>query len=378
MCRSPRLNGGPTATATRGQRGWSTARVDRDRVRIAPVSAGNAGSWGYASPAAGGLPGSRFTCVERLHSERILTRYRCLRLSWTDTATGAPVRARRREVRRYEHRAPEDLIHVDIKKFGRIPDGGGHRIHGRAQGSRNSSAHREPARPRKVQGRPNLGYAYLHHAVDDHSRYAYSEILGDEKKDTATAFMARALAHFTSIGVSTTRVMTDNGSCYRYTMFRNLLANNGIKYKWTRLYRPQTNGKVEQFNRTLQEEWAYAHPYLSESERIAAFPEFLRIYNHERGHTALRGNSPASRVPNLASQSSRAATSTSTRVRSSSSRSSVKFSRSTPPQVPGDGVGQVSNHRNAISRLTAKGSISCGATVCDVFAAVMISPRRRL
>lgn len=233
---------------------------------------------------------------------RILTRYRCLRLSWIDPATGAPVRARRREVRRYEREAPGDLIHVDIKKLGRIPDGGGHRVHGRAQGARNSSAHREPGRTRKVAGRPNLGYAYLHHAVDDHSRYAYSEILADEKKETATAFMTRALAHFASIGVTTARVMTDNGSCYRSRVFRDLLDENGIKHKWTRPYRPQTNGKVERFNRTLQEEWAYARPYLSETERVAAFPEFLRIYNHERGHTALRGNSPADRVPNLSGQ----------------------------------------------------------------------------
>ena len=154
---------------------------------------------------------------------RILTRYRCLRLSWIDPATGAPVRARRREVRRYEREAPGDLIHVDIKKLGRIPDGGGHRVHGRAQGARNSSAHREPGRTRKVAGRPNLGYAYLHHAVDDHSRYAYSEILADEKKETATAFMTRALAHFASIGVTTARVMTDNGSCYRSRIFLSLI-----------------------------------------------------------------------------------------------------------------------------------------------------------
>lgn len=96
--------------------------------------------------------------------------------------------------------------------------------------------------------------------------------------------------------------MTDNGACYRSRIFRDVLADNGIKHKWTRPYRPQTNGKVERFNRTLQEEWAYARPYLSETERATAFPEFLRIYNHERGHTALRGNSPADRVPNLSGQ----------------------------------------------------------------------------
>ncbi len=230
---------------------------------------------------------------------RILSRHGCLRLSWTDPATGAPVRTRRREVRRHEHQVPGDLIRVGIKKLGRIPDGGGHRIHGRAQGTRNSSAHREPARSRKVHDRPNLGYAFLQHAVDDHSRYAYSEIIGDEKKETATAFTARALAHFASIGVATARVITDNGARYRSTMFQYLSAENGIKHKWTRPYRPQTNGKVELLNRTLQEEWAYPRPYLSEAERVAEFPEFSRAYNHDRGHTAIRGNSPADRVLNL-------------------------------------------------------------------------------
>lgn len=234
--------------------------------------------------------------------QRILTRYGCLRLSWIDPATGVPVRARRRQVVRYERDAPGDLVHVDIKKLGRIPDGGGHRIHGRSVGGRNSSAHRDPSRPRTVRGRPNLGYAFLHHAVDDHSRYTYSEILADEKKETATEFMSRALAHFASIGITTTRVMTDNGACYRSNVFGKLLADNDIKHNRTRPYRPQTNGKVERFNRTLQEEWAYARPYASETERVAAFPAFLHTYNHDRGHTALKGDSPADRVPNLAGQ----------------------------------------------------------------------------
>ena len=234
--------------------------------------------------------------------QRILTRYGCLLLRWTDPATGAPVRARRRQVVRYERDAPGDLIHVDIKKLGRIPDGGGHRAVGRAQGVRNSGAHRDPNRKRKAPGRPNLGYAYLHHAVDDYSRYAYSEILTDETKQTATAFMARALDHFAAIGITTTRVMTDNGSCLRSRLFAQLLADNGIVHKKTRPYTPKTNGKVERFNRTLQEEWAYARAYTSESERVAAFPAFLHAYNHDRGHTALKGASPADRVPNLAGQ----------------------------------------------------------------------------
>lgn len=233
---------------------------------------------------------------------RILTRYRCLRLAWTDPATGAPVRAYRRRIVRYERATPGELVHVDVKKLGRIPDGGGHRVHGWQVGRANRSAHRDPVRPRKAPGRPNLGYAFLHHAVDDHSRYVYSEILGDETKETATAFMQRALDHFSSIGVRVQRVMTDNGPAYCSRLFGDLLTAREIAHKRTRPYRPQTNGKVERFNRILAEEWAYARPYRSEADRIAAYPAFLHTYNHHRGHTALKGASPAQRVPNLSGQ----------------------------------------------------------------------------
>jgi transposase InsO family protein len=231
---------------------------------------------------------------------RILTRYHCPRLTFTDPATGTRIR-RTRPVR-YEHVAPGDLVHVDIKKLGRIPDGGGWRAPGRSAGTRNSSAHRDPSRPRKVHGRANLGYVYLHHAVDDHSRLAYSEMLPDETKQTAAGFMTRALKHFQDRGITVARVLTDNGSCYRSHDFAAVLQAAGIKHKRTRPYRPQTNGKVERFNRTLQEEWAYAQPYTSESKRAAAYPEFLHRYNHHRPHTALKGASPASRITNLPGQ----------------------------------------------------------------------------
>ncbi len=227
---------------------------------------------------------------------RILARYGCPPLRWTDPATGVPIRARRRQIVRYEHTRPGELIHVDIKKLGRIPDGGGHKVHGRAQGTRNNSAHRGP------DGKKGLGYAYLHHAQDDHSRLVYSEILTDETKETAAAFMGRALEHFAARGITVQRVLTDNGSCYRSNVFNRLLTDADIKHKYTRPYRPQTNGKVERFNRILLEEWAYARPYTSEAERVAAYPAFLHHYNHHRGHTALKGASPADRVPNLAGQ----------------------------------------------------------------------------
>ncbi len=179
-------------------------------------------------------------------------------------------------------------MHVDIKKLGNIPDGGGHKVLGRQAG-------------RKT--RRNAGYSYLHTAVDDHSRLAYSEIHADEKKETATAFWQRAHAFFTGAGITVERVLTDNGSCYRSRDWRDSLAAAGITHKRTRPYRPQTNGKVERFNRTLLDEWAYARPYRSDIERREAFPGWLHSYNHHRGHTALAGKPPASRVPNLTRQS---------------------------------------------------------------------------
>ncbi len=220
--------------------------------------------------------------------QRVLTRYGAPPLRFIDPATGVRVRSSRPAPRRYEHAAPGDLVHVDIKKLGRIPDGGGHGVHGRAAGR----AIKKSAKP---------GYAYLHHAVDDHSRLAYSEILTDERKETVAAFWQRANAHFRDCGVTVKRVLTDNGSAYRSRLFAETLGE-AIAHKRTRPYRPQTNGKVERFNRTLLEEWAYARPYASETERVAAYADFLHRYNHHRGHTALGGKTPAARVTNLAGQ----------------------------------------------------------------------------
>ncbi|HSU48359.1 MAG TPA: IS481 family transposase, partial [Arthrobacter sp.] len=148
----------------------------------------------------------------------------------------------------------------------------------------------------KANRRP--GYAFLHNAVDDHSRLAYTEILPDEKKDTAARFWERANAYFESCGITVKRVLTDNGSCYRSHTFRDALGPE-IKHKRTRPYTPQTNGKVERYNRTMLDEWAYAKPYASEADRVAAFPTWLHHYNHNRGHTSLNGQTPASRVTNL-------------------------------------------------------------------------------
>ncbi|WP_155543370.1 IS481 family transposase [Amycolatopsis camponoti] len=224
---------------------------------------------------------------------RVLSRYRLARLTYLDRATG-------RVVRRYEHDAPGDLIHVDIKKLGNIPDGGGHRAVGRQAGQRHRTLTEGKRRDRN--GNSHVGSSYLHNAVDDHSRLAYSEILADETKETATEFWTRAQKFFTSVGIIVTKVLTDNGFCYKSHLWRDTLREAGVVHKRTRPYRPQTNGKVERFNRTLLEEWAYARPYRSERERRGAYPGWLHTYNHHRGHTALGGKPPATRVPNLTGQ----------------------------------------------------------------------------
>ncbi len=160
---------------------------------------------------------------------KVLTRYKCPRLKWIDPATGTRVKSI--EKRSYVHDAPGDLIHVDIKKLGRIPAGGGWKKTGKVIGARNNKRERP-------------GYAFIHHAVDDHSRLTYSEIHGDEKKETAVGFIQRARAFFAAHGVTIKAVLTDNGSCYRSKLWAKTLAAATIKHRRTRPYRPQTNGKV--------------------------------------------------------------------------------------------------------------------------------------
>jgi transposase len=209
---------------------------------------------------------------------RVLVRLGLNRLAWMDRPTG-------RVIRRYERERPGELIHVDIKKLGKIPDGGGWKVVGRQAGKKNNDTRR------------GIGYGFIHSAVDDHSRLAYSEILGDERKETAAGFWQRARAWYLDQGIETEEILTDNGSCYRSRLFDEVLGQ--IKHRKTKPYRPQTNGKVERFNRTMLEEWAYVKPYTSEAERRAAFDVFLHLYNHHRSHSALGGKPPISRVNNL-------------------------------------------------------------------------------
>jgi len=214
---------------------------------------------------------------------QILVRLQLNRLRWLDRPTG-------RVIRRIHTDRPGELVHVDIKKLGRIPPGGGWRAHGRGN---------------VVDHRSNrVGYAYIHSAVDAHSRLAYSEVLANERADTAIAFMGRALEWFGDLDVRVERVLTDNGSCYRAFEFSRYLTDRGIRHTRTRPRRPQTNGKVERFNRTLLDEWAYVRIYRSETARTRALDHWLHIYNHHRAHTALGGQPPISRVNNVNGQHS--------------------------------------------------------------------------
>jgi transposase InsO family protein len=219
---------------------------------------------------------------------RVLRRHGMPRLSDIDRPT--------RTVVRYQRDRPGDLVHVDVKKQGRIPDGGGWRVHGRGKAPRLRSQ-RPVGQPR--DGQPRLGYDYLHIAVDDRSRLAYVESHRDERKDTAAAFMRRALGWFADHGITVERVMTDNGMCYRSHAFRDVLAAHGVTHKRTRPYRPQTNGKAERFNLTLKLEWAYARAYDNNQARLDDLHRWVHWYNDHRGHMAHNGGTPMSSVNNV-------------------------------------------------------------------------------
>ena len=218
----------------------------------------------------------------------VLTRCRINRLSRIDRVTGEPIR-------RYEHDHPGSMIHVDVTKFGNIPDGGGWRYVGKQQGDRNRANTTERGGSRRA---PLLGTAFLHTVVDDHSRVAYVEICHDEKGATAIGVLQRAVAWFANCGVTVERVLSDNGSAYRSHAWRDACDELGIQPKHTRPYRPQTNGKIERFHRTLADGWAYARFYGSETERRHALPDWIHFYNHHRRHSAI-GAAPISRLNNL-------------------------------------------------------------------------------
>jgi transposase InsO family protein len=211
---------------------------------------------------------------------RVLVRHGLNRLAWMDRPTG-------QVIRRIHTDRPGELVHVDVKKLGRIPPGGGWRAHGRGNVAHHSTT--------------KVGYDYIHTAIDAHSRLAFSEILANEQGPTCAGFWERAQQFFNDHAITVEAVLTDNAKNYLGTHFTAAL--DGIEHRRIRAHRPQTNGKVERFNRTLADEWAYVRVYRSNAARTRALDRWLHLYNHHRGHTSLGGQPPITRT-NLAGQHS--------------------------------------------------------------------------
>ena len=203
----------------------------------------------------------------------VLARRGLSRLCDLDRTTGTPIR--------YVKDCPGELVHVDIKKLGKIPDGGGWRVLGRS----------------KAGPRQKVGYEYVHSMVDDHTRMAYSEALDSQDSPTCAGFMLRAARWFATYGYRIDRVMTDNAMAYRRSQaFADALSEIGAAHKLIRPYRPQTNGKVERFHQTLLGGWAYKRPYTTNQQRRQALTRFLNTYNHRRPHSSLGGQPPITQL----------------------------------------------------------------------------------
>jgi transposase InsO family protein len=209
----------------------------------------------------------------------------CVRVFVQDPGDACQLgRLRLEQPRRYERARPGELVHIDIKKLGRIPEGGGHRIHGRGAG-----------KPRNK----SKGWDFVHVCVDDATRIAYVEILDDERAVTAIEFLERAVAHFAARGVIVRAVMTDNGSAYVSQLHTKTCARLGLRHHRTRPYRPRTNGKAERFIQTLLNGWAYAAAYYNSMHRAAALEAWIDFYNHRRPHGSLSKQAPATRLAEL-------------------------------------------------------------------------------
>jgi len=182
-------------------------------------------------------------------------------------------------IQRYEYAAPGDLLHIDTKKLGRF-----HRV-----GSRITGTHQKRSL--------GAGFEVTHVCIDDYSRVAYIEVLPNERKETTTAFLVRALDHFQALGISVARIMTDNGSAYRSHLIADLCRSRKMRHIFTRPYTPRTNGKAERFIQTALREWAYARPYHHSQQRTDALLPWLHSYNHHRPHRGIGGRTPISRLP---------------------------------------------------------------------------------
>ena len=192
-----------------------------------------------------------------------------------------------RAVIRYERGYPGALIHLDVKRLGRIPEGGGKRF---------DPGFAETGGTGRKRPGPKRGHDFIHVAVDDHSRFVYAESLPDEKAGTTAGFLERTIFALAQRGVTVERVLTDNARCYSSGLFLDVAGHYGVQLRKTRPFRPQTNGKAEAFIKTLQREWAYRRPYLSNQARLEALETFLVDYNYARPHTAIGNQPPASRL----------------------------------------------------------------------------------
>jgi transposase InsO family protein len=260
---------GTAGLVDRSSRPWSCPHQTPGRVERRIVALRQSRKLGPARLA--GIVGVPASTVHR-----VLVRAGVNRLRWMDRPTG-------RVIRRIETSRCGELVHIDVKKLARVPDGGGHRKLGRIAG------------PSHTRG----GYTHIHTAIDAFSRLAYSEFAGTENAVNCVAFLYRAVAWFAERGITIERILTDNGSGYRSLYWRDRCAELGIRHTRTRPHHPATNGKVERFNRTLADEWAYARLWRSERSRARGLDRFLHRYNHHRHHTAINAT-PASRVTNLA------------------------------------------------------------------------------
>lgn len=215
---------------------------------------------------------------------RILARHREPHLAALDPITGQVIRSSKVTAVRYERSRPGELVHMDVKKLGRIPPGGGWRAHGRGSGS--------IMRDRSTR----VGFDYVHSLVDDHTRLAYSEALADEQGATCAAFLARAAAYFAAHGIDRIEeLMTDNAWAYKWSL-REICVDLGIRQIFIKAHCPWQNGKVERLNRTLQVEWAYRQVFVSNDDRTAALAPWIEHYNTRRRHSALGGLPPISRL----------------------------------------------------------------------------------
>jgi len=229
---------------------------------------------------------SAITGVPARTVSRILTRYGFPPLSWLDPLTGETIRSSHATANRYERDRPGELVHIDVKKLGRIPDGGGWR----ADPEQSAHNHRRG-------GHRRIGFDYIHAVIDDHSRLAYAEIHDDEKGITAAGVLERAAVFFAKNGIpKIERVISDNAFAYRIsTAFKDTVAAIGAEQRFIKPHCPWTNGKVERLNRTLATEWAYKRKYTSNQHRADALAPWLNFYNTERIHTGI-GATPISRV----------------------------------------------------------------------------------